>query len=248
MTNKTKFEISKEEIIISRNGWNAITTYDKDIYDKISRKEWNKNKYGYIVNGSLGYLHRCVMEFWYGKEVVEDMARRGFIVDHMNNDHTDCRLSNLEFLKKSYNTAKGQTFDVDSKRLKNYIAVNLFKDFTTDCYQVTIGFNATMGFIDSSNTIKLVNAVYFLYDCDYSIVVNDAENLLLEYETSRKITVKRNNSCSYQIEYAPDLNITEDERQGALFWMNGELYSVLGNGKLLLDSVHYIEGWLPSKK
>ena len=118
----------------------------------------------------------------------------------MNNDHTDCRLSNLEFLKKSYNTAKGQTFDVDSKRLKNYIAVNLFKDFTTNCYQVTIGFNATMGFIDSSNTIKLVNAVYFLYDCDYSIVVNDAENMLLEYETSRKITVKRNNSCSYRIE------------------------------------------------
>ena len=166
----------------------------------------------------------------------------------MNNDHTDCRLSNLEFLKKSYNTAKGQTFDVDSKRLKNYIAVNLFKDFTTNCYQVTIGFNATMGFIDSSNNIKLVNAVYFLYDCDYSIVVNDAENMLLEYETSRKITVKRNNVSDCQIEYALDFKMTEDEKQEAFFWRNGKLYSVLGNGKFLLDSIHYIEGWLPSKK
>lgn len=247
MANKTKFEISKEEIIISRNEWNAVTTYDKDIYDQISKKEWNK-KCGYIYNGSLGYLHRYVMGFWYGKEFVEDMARHGFVVDHMNNDHTDCRLSNLEFLKKSYNTAKGQAFDVDSKRLKNYIAVNLFKDFTTKCYQVTIGFNTTMVLIDVSNTPKYVNAVYLLYNCDYSIVVNDAENMLLEYETSGKITINRNNICSYKIEYAPDFKMTKDEKQEALFWKDGEVYSVLGNGKILLDSIYYIEGWLPSKK
>ena len=69
------------------------------------------------------------------------MTQKGFVVDHLNNNHTDCRISNLEFLKKAYNTAKGQAFDVDSKMMKHHMAVNIFKDFSTGCYQITIGCN-----------------------------------------------------------------------------------------------------------
>ena len=43
--------------------------------------------------------------------------------------HADQSIGDLEFLKKAYNTAKGQVFDVDAKEMKWRIAVNLFKDF-----------------------------------------------------------------------------------------------------------------------
>ena len=88
----------------------------------------------------------------------------------MNNNHVDCRISNLEFLKKSYNTAKGQAFDVDSKAMEHHIAVNLFKDFSTGCYQMTIGCNDDIVGITSDGKKYHIVAILLLYDCDYSMV------------------------------------------------------------------------------
>lgn len=72
------------------------------------------------------------------------------MVDHMNNNHCDCRISNLEFLKHNRNVAKGQYFDKESALMRHDIAVSLFKDFTTNCYQVTIGCNANIVMKDSN--------------------------------------------------------------------------------------------------
>lgn len=49
--------------------------------------------------------------------------------------------SNLEFLKKDYNTAKGQLLDKDIARLRHRLASGITKDFKTGCYQFTIGCN-----------------------------------------------------------------------------------------------------------
>ena len=149
-TSKNKFEIINDEIHISKEGWPLIglTTYREDYYEELTSKTWTLTKAnsetddkGYLSNKTLGLLHRYIVAKWYGQDVLDTMTQKGFVVDHLNNNHTDCRISNLEFLKKAYNTAKGQAFDVDSKMMEHHIAVNIFKDFSTGCYQITIGCN-----------------------------------------------------------------------------------------------------------
>lgn len=63
----------------------------------------------------------------------------------MNNRY-DCRICNLEFLSFRHNVAKGQTLDVESAEMKYHIALNLFKDFSTGLYQISIGFNDNVYF------------------------------------------------------------------------------------------------------
>lgn len=139
-TSKNKFEIINDEIHISKEGWPLIglTTYREDYYEELTSKTWTLTKAnsetddkGYLSNKTLGLLHRYIVAKWYGQDVLDTMTQKGFVVDHLNNNHTDCRISNLEFLKKAYNTAKGQAFDVDSKMMEHHIAVNIFKDFST---------------------------------------------------------------------------------------------------------------------
>jgi hypothetical protein len=245
MPKDTNFEISGNNLWISRSNWRAVTTYSKEKYDSIAGREWRKDAKGYIINSTLGYLHRYVMELWYGKDMLLAMTDRGYVVDHMNNDPTDCRISNLEFLKKSYNTAKGQAFDVDSKEMKWNIAVNIFKDFTTGCYQITIGCNDTLFMIDQQGEKKYVNTIKMLYSCDYSIVINDAENILREYATAGTLSLISSHACSIRIEFAPDIQITEEEKDHAIVWRDGVPYLVLGTGNCYIDAAHFDEGWLP---
>ena len=131
-TSKNKFEIINDEIHISKEGWPLIglTTYREDYYEELTSKTWTltkanseTNDKGYLSNKTLGLLHRYIVAKWYGQDVLDTMTQKGFVVDHLNNNHTDCRISNLEFLKKAYNTAKGQAFDVDSKMMEHHIAV-----------------------------------------------------------------------------------------------------------------------------
>lgn len=128
------------------------------------------------------------------------MTEEGRFFDSRN--HVDCRISNLEFLKQAYNTAKGQAFDVDSKVLEHNIAVNLFKDFSTGCYQMTIGCNDDIVGTTVDGKKYHIVAILLLYDCDYSIVINDAENILRVYETEGRIDVGKTYACDIKIRKA----------------------------------------------
>lgn len=125
------------------------------------------------------------------------MTEEGRFFDSRN--HVDCRISNLEFLKQAYNTAKGQAFDVDSKVLEHNIAVNLFKDFSTGCYQMTIGCNDDIVGTTVDGKKYHIVAILLLYDCDYSIVINDAENILRVYEIEGRIDVGKTYACDIKI-------------------------------------------------
>lgn len=253
---KNKFEIINNEIHITREGWPLVglTTYREDYYKELTSKTWSLTKpnsdtedKGYLSNGTLGLLHRYIVGKWYGEDFLKEMTEKGYVVDHMNNNHVDCRISNLEFLKKSYNTAKGQSFDVDSKMMDHRIAVNLFKDFSTECYQITIGCNDDVIETTSDGEIQYVAAIYLLYNCDYSIVINDAENILRMYETEGRIEIDKTYACDFKIKYPVYFEVTEKEKEEPLLICNGKLYLIQGTKKAFLKSVHYIDGWLPPK-
>lgn len=124
---------------------------------------------------------------------LEAFTHNGYVVDHLNNEHNDCCISNLEFLKKDYNTAKGQQLDKDILRMKKRIAVGVFKDFYTSCYQITIGCNDSICGKLSGNTYY-ISSVKLLYRGDYNsypIILNDAESILLSYELNNSIDYKK---------------------------------------------------------
>ena len=224
----------------------AQTTYREDYYEELQRYTWSINADGYPTNATLGGgLHRYIMSKWYGEDTLKEFTDKGFIVDHMNNNHCDCRITNLEFLKKIYNTAKGYVFDKDSKEIKHRIAVNLFKDFSTGHYQITIGCNDNICRKDQEGIFHYIYAIKLLYTCDYSIVINDAENIIRQYETEEIISVQSTHATSMRVYEAPSLDLTDEEKEMSVIERNGKQYLLLGTGKAFLDSVYFDEGWTP---
>lgn len=250
MPSKNKFEVNGDTITILREGWPslALATYRDDYYSELTRYTWTLNN-GYPYNATLGGgLHRYMMSKWYGEDVLKSFTEKGYVVDHMNNNHMDCRVTNLEFLKKAYNTAKGQAFDVDAREMQYRIAVNIFKDFSTGCYQITIGCNDSIGCKNAAGEIKWINDIKLLYNCDYSIVINDAENILRIYDTEGRIPISTLNACDARVNFAPDIVITEEEKDRAFVERDGQYYLVIGNGHTYLNAVHFDEGWKPPQR
>ena len=246
---KNTFTVDGDTIAIMRSEWDqrALASYREDYYKELASHTWGL-KNGYPNNDALGGgLHRYMMAKWYGEDVLAQFTEKGYVVDHMNNNHMDCRITNLEFLKKAYNTAKGQSFDVDSRSMRFRIAVNIFKDFSTGCYQITIGCNDSIGKKTPDGVIHWINDIKLLYNCDYSIVINDAENVLRIYDTEGRIAVSSNNACDVRINYAPDIQLTDEEKGQALVRRGDKWYMIIGNGNAYLHTVHFDEGWVPPK-
>lgn len=242
------FRIQGDTVYITREGWNTpvLTTYRADYYEEMKSHVWNLDNSGYPINKKLGGgLHRYIMAKWYGQDVLKAFTEKGYVVDHMNNDHKDCRICNLEFLLKDRNTAKGQVFDKISKRMKERLAISIFKDFSTGLYQITIGCNDNIIEIRTDGKPHFINKIYLLYNCDYSLVILDAEALLTQYETEYKFDLSKMHCMDLKIEEALDFSLTEEEKKQPFVIRDGKAYIVLGNGTSIIDSLHYKEGWKP---
>ena len=257
MPSNNTFERFNDEVYIRKDGWQhvGLTTYRDDYYNELTSSTWNftnpnseTDDKGYLKSSSLGLLHRYIMGKWYGEDVLQKMTKYGYVVDHMNNIHHDCRISNLEFLKKAYNTAKGQMFDVDASRLNHNIALNIFKDFSTGYYQITIGCNDDICKKDADGTVHHLAAVKLLYNCDYTVVINDAESILRIYETEHKLDLRGTHSCGTKYCETERIVITEEEANQPIVFRNGIGYINRGAGNIWINSVHYDEGWTPSNE
>lgn len=243
------FTVINDTVHIMKEGWEqiALATYREDYYDELKSHIWSL-KDGYPSNATLGGgLHRYMMAKWYGEDVLRDMTEKGYVVDHMNNNHMDCRICNLEFLKHNRNVAKGQQLDKESAAMQYRLAISLFKDFSTGCYQITIGCNDCIASTDKTGKVHYINTIKLLYDCEYSLVVLDAEAILAEYEATGRFSTGRLHCCDQRVDEAIDIELTEEEKKQAFVVRDGIPYLVIGNGQTYLHSVHFEEGWLPPK-
>lgn len=248
MSSKNTFLIEDRDIQISRPEWNklAFATYRKDYYEEITKYTWSENK-GHI-NSTLGSLHKYIMSKWYPDIDIDEMYRSGWIIEHMDNDGFNCRVSNLEFLQKRYNTAKGQTLDIDRKRLKPKIALSMFKDFSTKCYQITIFFNAE---VRNQADGRQINALKLLYasDKNYRTVIADAEEILRTFELDKKIDLSKLHYNDCKREYAIFVQLKPEEKDSAVIMRNGKPILNLDSSHFIsVDSIPYDEGWKPNAK
>lgn len=250
MASKNKFNIHDNTISISRTGWSklACTTFRDDYCDDIKKYTWG-DKNGYLWCQTFGYLHRYIAEKWYGKDVLDEMASKGFIVDHMDNNGFNCGIENLCFLQKDENTAKGFTVDKKREALRHRLALSLFRDFITGCFQITMFFNEAAVMITNEGQFH-VSVIKLLYsnDTDYRIIINDAKSVLDNYEINSQIDFLKLNHIEMRFEKAMFVVLTPEEiKAGAcLVQRDGKTFLVLRSGTTQMHSVGYDEGWKPS--
>lgn len=249
MPSKNTFTRHGDEIHIYREGWStvAFTTFRDDYYDELTSVTWTE-KDGYLVNNRLGFLHRYIMAKWYSEDMLSHMSEQGWIVDHMNNNGYDCRISNLEFLSTHHNVAKGQTVDVSVEKMRQHLAMTLCKDFSTGYYQIHLGCNDRIFLLDpNTGQSRLLAKLKFLYDCDYRIVINDARDILLNYELYGRVNISKLHFIDWKAEFFENIVLTEEEKGRSIIERNGEYYLAIGNNAWFHSSA--VEtGWVPTKK
>lgn len=248
MPSKNTFTRSGEEIHIMREGWPkvAIVTYRDDYYDELTSATWTES-HGYLTNSKLGLLHRYIMGKWYGEEMLKTMTAQGWVVDHMNNNGFDCRISNLEFLPRRNNVAKGQTTDVDTEKMRQHIALTLCKDFTTGYYQMHIGCNDRISLVNLEKKTALPLAkLKMLYDCDYRIVINDANQILQNYELYGRFQIDKLSCVDWKPEFFETISLKEEEIGRSIIERDGKIYVSIGNN-VWFHSSAVETGWMPSK-
>lgn len=249
MTNKTNsFEVVGDTIYIRRSEWNqvALTTYREDYIEEIKTHVWTL-KNGYPYNATLGgYLHRYIIRKWYGDNMLDEMTKKGYVVDHLNNNHMDCRISNLEFLKHNRNVAKGQYLDKESEEMRKNIALSIFKDFSTGLYQITIACNNDIVLVDCTGKIQLIDAIRLLYNCIYEEVILDAERILTQYDENNNVNLMNLHYCDIEIRETKAVGFTEEEAMKDFIEKEGVIYINTGKGNVIFYSEAYTKGWIPS--
>lgn len=234
---KNEFSVHGDTIYIKGSHWKdqsslGMATYREDYYEELTTHTWTLTDSGYITNQALGGdLHRYMMKKWYGEDVLRKMTDRGFVVAHMNNDHKDCRISNLEFLLNDKNRSKGQWLDKYGQMMRGHIALHMFKDFSTNLYQITIGFNDNVYIMNKNGESKQLNSIKFLYNCDYPLVVTEAQAIPEEYESQGQIDLQRLRCCDMQIDIVPELELTEEEKKGTVVQRDGKVYILIGEAE-----------------
>lgn len=249
MASLNRFSCHDDEVEIFRDEWDrvAFTAYREDYHEELTSATWTESK-GYLVNGKLGALHRYIMEKWYGEELLAEMTNWGWVVDHMNNDGFDCRISNLEFLSTRHNVAKGQTVDVEAQAMKMHLALSIFKDFSTGLYQTHVACNdPIMLYTPATGTTRPLARLLLLYDCDYRIVINDARDILLNYDLNKRFELKSLHCVDMKAEFFEMIVPKEDEVGSPFVERDGNLYACIGNG-IWFDSSSVETGWTPAEK
>lgn len=199
---KNTFDVSGKTVSISHPDWDfmASASIREDYEEELQNVTWSKNG-EYLYSSKLKqYLHIYIMRKWYGDETYEKMKSEGYVVDHMDNDGHNCCISNLCFLISDENKAKGMTVDKMSTD-KSHIALSMFKDFETQLFQITIVFNypakLMLSNLDRPAALELA---YFLYDCEYELVINDARAILYDYRRDFSFDPEKLHCIDYHIE------------------------------------------------
>lgn len=199
---KNIFTVNDNIVSISHPDWDFVASASiKDEYaEELQSVTWSKNG-EYLYSSKLKqYLHIYIMRKWFGDDTYEKMKSEGYVVDHMDNDGHNCCISNLCFLISDENKAKGMTLDKMSAD-KSHIALSMFKDFETQLFQITIVFNyparLVLNNLDKPAALELA---YFLYDCEYELVINDARAILYDYRRDYSFAPEALHCIDYHME------------------------------------------------
>lgn len=257
---KAKLQISHDDKTIQffneELGVLGFTDYTSEIWEELRTINWyvNKEKFikkekNYIYTGSNrfgGYknLHQIVMILWYGIEALESSYEKQFIVEHHNNDAFDCHVRNLSFAHNDINLAKAHSFDKNQPKLLQQAAVNFYKDFETQHYQITIKFTGNFFLVLNEEAI-LLDSIYFLHEDNFRVVFTDANRIVDELLEKGKIDFRLLSHIRFSFRKAVFYIPEEEEKiEGAKFITdkNGNHFFVPDK-----DTVFFFNSTLPNQ-
>lgn len=215
----------------------AYTEYDKSLYEKVKDVNWTVSKGRYLYSSKLKQsLHQVVMVHWYGEDVFVESRKKGFIVEHHNNNGFDCRIINLSFVPEPINKAKAFTYDKDRLNVMSSIAVNFYKNFSTGQYQVTIAFNKPYYIVFPRENKKIsVAALYLLYEDDFFRTLTDATSIIHELRTYGKIPLLKLKYKKILYEEAILIELEPGKEDALFFELEGKFYVRLGTEHLIIN-------------
>lgn len=195
-------------------------------------------------------LHHLAFDHHFGEGASRACAEKGYIIEHLDNDGFNCDISNLFILKKIKNTYKGWNYDKQVEEFSSIIALRIFHIIENQTFQITIGFNMPF---QNNVTKKKISTIKLLYEYNYELVLQDAEQILETVCTAGSLNIDRWKEIyrykDIEIEYAPEIEFTEVEKSqkpGTIVWRDGAPYLILGisDGSAgLIHSVHYNKDW-----
>ncbi|EYE87246.1 hypothetical protein Q428_14350 [Fervidicella metallireducens AeB] len=256
---KISLSVYNNKIAINIDGLHklAFVNYTEDLLEIIKNARFrvpnnteaiNKYKYPYS-NKYKKYLHQIVFDYYFGEDVRKKLYELGYIIEHLDNDGFNCDISNLFILKDIKNTYKGWHFDKESKIALPILALKIYHIMENRTFQITIVFNQT--FINSKN--KTLDTIRLLYDYNYEIVLQDAEQILESIVKTGHINFERWKSLyrfnDIELTYASQIELSEEEKKqeyGTLIYREGKAYILLGqseNSIGLMNSIPYKANW-----
>lgn len=195
-------------------------------------------------------LHQIVFDYYFGEETRKDLYEKDYIIEHLDNNGFNCDISNLFVLKKVKNTYKGWNFDKEVQEAKPIIALRIYHIITNRTFQIVIAFNKAFC---SEKTKKTLSTVKLLYNYNYEIVLQDAEQILETILNTGKINFNKWRELyrfnDIDIEYDPEIELSDQEKMqspGTLIFRDGKAMLLIGqneNGIGLIDSVGFKMEW-----
>lgn len=183
------------------------------------------------------------------------MYESGYIIEHLDNDGFNCDISNLYMLKKVKNTYKGWNFDLEAKEALPIIGLRIYHVLSNKTFQITIVFNQT--FVNSKSG-KALSKVLLLYDYNYEIVLQDAEQILESIVETGIVNLDKWKELyrfkDMKVSYSEDIELTEDEKKqgvGTLIERDGKMLILvgrLGESFCLINSIPFEKDWDFKKK
>ena len=236
----------------------AFVNYTDELFEIIksarfrvpdNQEQIDKYKYPYS-NEYKKSLHHIVFDYYFSEDFRKKTYDFGYIIEHLDNDGFNCDISNLFILKKVKNTYKGWNFDKEVKKALPIIGLKIYHILSNKTFQITIAFNQS--FVNSRSE-KALNTIRLLYDYNYEIVLQDAEQILESIiETGNVNFTKWRELYRYKdikITYFEDIDLTEEEKKqglGTLIERNGKYYFLVGQSESsvgLINSIPYEKDW-----
>ncbi|TKI93612.1 hypothetical protein FC702_33330 [Bacillus cereus] len=121
-----------------------------------------------------------MMKLWYGDNAIETAYAKKYIIEHHNNDAFDCKIQNLSFASNDLNLTKAHSFDKNQPKLIQKAAVNFYKDFKTQKYQITIICTDDFMVIQDGKIIQ-IERCYLTYEDNFRIVYTDANRIVDDF-------------------------------------------------------------------
>jgi hypothetical protein len=246
--NKLKLSVANNEIEFRLQNDRLVgtTNYREDIWEEFNKINWYINikslesglkSYVYTGSGKFANkkeLHVIVMIKWYGEQAVLEAHQNGYIVEHFDNQEFNCRINNLAFVSNDLNLAKAHLYDKERIKHRNIVAVSFFKDFNTQKYQATFGFNREVTLYNKGEN-KDVTALRLVYPNDYRQVFQDLTNAMHHIVSTNTINLDLLSHERHEINPSIYIVSKEGEELPPLVEVDGEWYIVLSEKVRLVE-------------